>query len=74
MAIAAHKHGAAHTAADDLVFVNRDGTARDKDNLRNRVLAPAVERASELLAARDHPPLPARTARSPRRRRAAPAR
>ena len=57
--LAAHKQAATHTAADDLVFVNRDGTARDKDNLRNRVLAPAIERANELLAARDQPPLPA---------------
>jgi integrase len=57
--LAAHKQATAHTAADDLVFVNRDGTARDKDNLRNRVLAPAIERANELLAARDQPPLPA---------------
>jgi integrase len=57
--LAAHKQAATHTAADDLVFVNRDGTARDKDNLRNRVLAPAIERANELLADRDQPPLPA---------------
>lgn len=55
----AHKTASARTGAGDLVFVNRDGTARDKDNLRNRVLAPAIEKADELLAQRGHPPLPA---------------
>jgi integrase len=57
--LTAHKQAATNTAAGDLVFVNRDGTARDKNNLRNRVLAPAIERANELLAERDQPPLPA---------------
>jgi integrase len=54
-----HKQTSARTRAEDLVFVNRDGTARDKDNLRNRVLAPAIDEANELLAERGHPPLPA---------------
>lgn len=42
----------------DPVFLSASGRARDKDNLRNRVLASALIRADELLAERDRPPLP----------------
>jgi integrase len=54
-----HKHACSQTGPGDLVFPSRDGTQRDKDNLRNRVLAPAIDRADELLAARGQAPLPA---------------
>jgi integrase len=41
------------------VFPTRNGTLRDKDNVRNRVLAPAIKRANELLAQRGQRLLPA---------------
>jgi hypothetical protein len=34
------------------------GTPHCKDNLRERIVAPVLRRADELLAARDRPPLP----------------
>jgi hypothetical protein len=43
----------------DLVFPTNTGGLRDKDNLRNRVLAATITRADELLAHQGHPPLPA---------------
>jgi integrase len=43
----------------DLVFATNRGTMRDKDNLRNRVLAPVLKRADDILIAHGHPPLPA---------------
>jgi integrase len=54
-----HKQASDRTGPGDLVFASRDGTQRDKDNLRNRVLAPAIDRADDLLIARGQPPLPA---------------
>ena len=57
--LAAHKATSARTGPDDLVFPTSQGAIRDKDNLRNRVLAPVVERADRLLTTRGHPPLPA---------------
>jgi integrase len=44
---------------DDLVFTTEAGTARDKENVRSKVLAPVVKRADEILAGRDLQPLPA---------------
>lgn len=41
------------------MFPTNTGGLRDKDNLRNRILAPVIERADELLAQRDQQPLPA---------------
>ncbi len=45
---------------DRYVFATRAGGRPSRDNLRNRVLAPAVKRASEQLVARDLTPLPER--------------
>ena len=56
--LAAHKARAANPCPDDLVFPTNTGGLRDKDNLRNRVLAATIVRADELLAQQDHPPLP----------------
>ena len=50
---------ASRSTAEDLVFPTATGRPRDKDNVRERVLRPAVKRANELLAERDLPPLPA---------------
>jgi integrase len=41
-----------------LVFPTRTGQPRDKDNVRGRILAPAITRANELLEARGSVPLP----------------
>ncbi|MET0557610.1 MAG: site-specific integrase [Solirubrobacterales bacterium] len=56
--LAAHKAGAYRSGPDDLVFPSGTGGRRDKDNIRERVLAKALERADELLARRDLIPLP----------------
>jgi hypothetical protein len=45
-----------HTRADP-IFHTRSGRARDKDNVRNRVLGPCVEDASARRQADGHPPL-----------------
>ena len=42
----------------DLVFPTSNGTRRDKDNARERVIRPVVKRADELLARRGQDPLP----------------
>jgi integrase len=42
-----------------LVFLISGGKPRDRHNLRQRVVAPIVKRADELLAESDAPPLPA---------------
>ncbi len=57
-ALASHKARAAQTDPDDPVFPTATGGTRDKDNLRNRVLAPVVRRADQLLAERGQSPLP----------------
>ena len=57
--LAAHKARAPHVGSDDLVFPTNTGGLRDKDNLRNRVLAATITRTDELLAQQGHPPLPA---------------
>jgi integrase len=43
---------------DAYVFPTRTGARMGADNFRNRVLAAAVKRANESLAARSRPPLP----------------
>lgn len=45
-------------APEALVFPTRTGRRRDKDNIRGRILAPAIARANELLEARGSVPLP----------------
>jgi hypothetical protein len=56
--LAARKAASSSTGPDDYVFPTAGGRARDKDNIRNRVLEPVAKRADELLAERNHPPLP----------------
>ena len=58
--LAAHKASAKNVAPDALVFPSASGRARDKDNLRNRVLDPVLVVADELILAGDHSPLPGR--------------
>lgn len=56
--LADHKAKAYRSGPDDFVFPTATGGRRDKDNLRNRVLAPVFERANELLEERGRVPLP----------------
>ncbi len=51
---------AAHPTAgpDDPILTTRDGNARDRHNLRQRVVAPVIARAERLLAERGGQPLP----------------
>jgi integrase len=56
--LGAHKASAYRAGPEDLVFPTGTGGIRDKDNLRNRVLAAAIERADEILAEREQMPLP----------------
>jgi integrase len=56
--LAAHRERSQRTGPDNLVFQTTTGTARDKDNLRNRILAPVLLKADELLIKRKQPPLP----------------
>jgi integrase len=56
--LASHRASMGEVGPADPVFLSASGRARDKDNLRNRVLASALVRADELLAERDRPPLP----------------
>jgi integrase len=55
--LAEHK-AANNTGPDDPIFTTRNGHARDRHNLRQRVVAPTVARAEQLLAARGQQPLP----------------
>jgi integrase len=57
--LATHKAISPHTEPEAPVFPTSTGSQRDKDNLRNRVLAPVLSRTDELLQERGHPPLPA---------------
>lgn len=54
-----HKAASRATGPDDAVFVTARGKPRDRHNIRQRVVAPVVDRADALLAARDDQPLPA---------------
>lgn len=56
--LAAHKANAYRSEPDDLVFPSGTGGARDKDNLRSRVLVATLKRADELLLKRGQIPLP----------------
>ncbi|MGH2940082.1 MAG: tyrosine-type recombinase/integrase [Solirubrobacterales bacterium] len=56
--LAAHKARAYKSGPDDLVFPTGTGGRRTKDNLRQRVLELAFERADEILVARGMVPLP----------------
>jgi integrase len=56
--LSAHKARCPDTGPDDYVFGTSKGTRRDKDNVRNRMLAPALAPADELLLARGEVPLP----------------
>jgi integrase len=56
--LSAHKARAYRSGPDDPVFPTGTGGHRDKDNLRNRILASAVKRADELLEERGQMPLP----------------
>jgi integrase len=56
--LSAHKARAYRNGPDDPVFPTGTGGHRDKDNLRNRILAAAVKRANQLLEARGRTPLP----------------
>jgi integrase len=42
-----HKASAAKSEPDDLVFPTRNGTQRDRSNVRARVLAPTIEKANK---------------------------
>jgi integrase len=57
-ALREHRRNSTHTGPDDLVYPTATGGVRDKDNLRNRVLEPVIERANELLAQRGLQALP----------------
>lgn len=56
--LAMQKASAADAEPDDPVFPTGAGGRRDKDNLRNRILASATKRANELLQERGAMPLP----------------
>jgi integrase len=54
----AHWERSRGAAPEILVFPSRTGRRRDKDNIRGRILAPAIARANELLEGRGSVPLP----------------
>jgi integrase len=56
----AHRVVVGETDPDDHIFPNGSGRARDKDNLRNRVLDPVLVETDKILISRGHPPLPGR--------------
>jgi integrase len=56
--LSAHKARAYCSGPDDPVFPTGTGGHRDKDNLRNRILASAAKRADQLLEERGQTPLP----------------
>lgn len=55
--LAEHK-AANNTGPNDPILTTRNGKARDRHNLRQRVVTPIVARAEQLLAARGQQPLP----------------
>lgn len=57
--LAEHKSQSRQARLDDRAFVTSTGVPRDRHNLRQRVVAPIVRRADELLAERGAQPLPA---------------
>jgi integrase len=54
----AHKARSRWQDDADLVFQTRNGTKRDRSNIRARVLHPAIDRANKALAERELPLLP----------------
>lgn len=54
----AYKLSRETTGSDDLVFSTRSGRARDRQNVRSKVLRPVIVRADEILEAADLTPLP----------------
>lgn len=63
----AHKANASASEPADLVFPTRRGTARDRHNVRSRVLARAIERANVAREADGLPPIDGATNHSLRR-------
>jgi integrase len=57
--LAAHKASSYRAGHNDPVFPTGTGGRRDKDNIRNRILAAAITRADQRLDDRGQPPLPA---------------
>jgi integrase len=56
--LSAHKAGTGHAGADDFVFPTERGGPQNPSNVRNRVLAKAIERADENLTSANATPLP----------------
>jgi integrase len=56
--LATHKASTYRAEPDDPVFPTGTGGRRDKDNIRNRILAAAITRADQHLAQREQTPLP----------------
>jgi integrase len=56
----AHRDDLGNPRSAELVFRTERGSARNKDNLRARILGPALIRADRLLEAGGHPTLPSR--------------
>jgi integrase len=58
--LATHKAGSRFGQADDLVFPTREGRLQNSNNVRNRTLRGAIERANERLAKKRLPLIPAK--------------
>lgn len=56
--LTSHKLASRKSGPDDAAFVTSSGKPRDRHNLRQRVVAPIVGKADELLAEREQQPLP----------------
>ena len=56
--LSAYRSRSTSIGSDGLVFPTAHGGKRDKNNLRSRMLLPALERADELLVERGKDPLP----------------
>jgi integrase len=56
--LSAQKDRSTATSSDDLVFPTGNGGKRDRNNLRSRMLLPALECADQLLGERGKAPLP----------------
>jgi integrase len=57
--LASHRDAVGKADHERPLFPSASGRARDKDNLRNRVLAPVLAETDEILTMAGHPPLPA---------------
>ena len=65
--LAEHRMGSSFAKPTDFVFATRDGHRDNPSNVRNRLLATAVERANEMLRAEGREPIGAVTPHSLRR-------